>query len=89
VLGLTQGERDAVYEAVVNLVEARLKKGAEFEVGGVFGSRMARNLRKTRKGAHPFEPFRELRVSSPPRSNSTATPCRRRLRAVLRKWSGR
>ena len=26
VLGLTQGERDAVYEAVVNLVEARLKK---------------------------------------------------------------
>jgi len=25
-LGLTQGERDAVYEAVVNLVEARLKK---------------------------------------------------------------
>ena len=28
VLGLTQGERDAVYEAVVNLVEARLKKAA-------------------------------------------------------------
>jgi len=27
-LGLTQGERDAVYEAVVNLVEARLKKAA-------------------------------------------------------------
>jgi len=26
VLGLTQGERDAVYEAVINLVEARLKK---------------------------------------------------------------
>ena len=26
VLGLTQGERDAVYEGVVNLVEARLKK---------------------------------------------------------------
>ncbi len=25
-LGLTQGERDAVYEAVINLVEARLKK---------------------------------------------------------------
>jgi phage portal protein BeeE len=25
-LGLTQGERDAVYEAVVKLVEARLKK---------------------------------------------------------------
>lgn len=25
-LNLTQGERDAVYEAVVNLVEARLKK---------------------------------------------------------------
>ena len=26
VLALTQGERDAVYEAVINLVEARLKK---------------------------------------------------------------
>ena len=26
VLGLTRGERDAVYEAVVNLVQARLKK---------------------------------------------------------------
>ena len=26
ILGLTQGERDAVYEAVINLVEARLKK---------------------------------------------------------------
>jgi len=26
VLGLTQGEREAVYEAVVNLVEARLRK---------------------------------------------------------------
>jgi hypothetical protein len=26
VLNLTMGERDAVYEAVVNLVEARLKK---------------------------------------------------------------
>jgi len=25
-LNLTQGERDAVYEAVINLVEARLKK---------------------------------------------------------------
>jgi len=25
-LGLTQGERDAVYEAVINLVEARLSK---------------------------------------------------------------
>ncbi|MYK16690.1 ribonucleotide-diphosphate reductase subunit beta [Candidatus Poribacteria bacterium] len=25
-LGLTQDERDAVYEAVVNLVEARLRK---------------------------------------------------------------
>ncbi|RKU33755.1 hypothetical protein C6499_00730 [Candidatus Poribacteria bacterium] len=25
-LGLTQGERDGVYEAVVNLVEARLRK---------------------------------------------------------------
>jgi hypothetical protein len=25
-LGLTQGERDAVYEAVIRLVEARLKK---------------------------------------------------------------
>lgn len=26
ILGLTQGERDAVYKAVINLVEARLKK---------------------------------------------------------------
>jgi hypothetical protein len=26
VLGLTQGERDAVYEAVINLVAARLSK---------------------------------------------------------------
>ena len=26
VLGLTQGERDAVYEVVINLVEARLSK---------------------------------------------------------------
>lgn len=25
-LGLTQGERDSVYEAVVNLVEARMRK---------------------------------------------------------------
>ena len=25
-IGLTQGERNAVYEAVINLVEARLKK---------------------------------------------------------------
>ena len=25
-LGLTRGERDAVYEAVINLVEARLSK---------------------------------------------------------------
>ena len=25
-LGLTQGEREAVYEAVINLVETRLKK---------------------------------------------------------------
>ncbi len=27
-IGLTQNERDAVYEAVINLVEARLKKAA-------------------------------------------------------------
>ena len=27
-LALTQGERDAIYEAVINLVEARLKKAA-------------------------------------------------------------
>jgi hypothetical protein len=26
VLGLTKGERDAVYEAVIDLVESRLKK---------------------------------------------------------------
>jgi len=26
VLGLTQGERDAVYEAIISLVEGRLKK---------------------------------------------------------------
>jgi hypothetical protein len=26
ILALSQGERDAVYEAVINLVEARLKK---------------------------------------------------------------
>ncbi|MCX7905991.1 MAG: hypothetical protein N2561_00420 [Bacteroidetes bacterium] len=26
VLGLTQGEREAVYEAVINLVKARLEK---------------------------------------------------------------
>jgi hypothetical protein len=29
-LGLTLGERDAVYEAVINLVEARLKKAESF-----------------------------------------------------------
>lgn len=30
-LGLTQGERDAVYEAVVRLVEARLKKAGSLD----------------------------------------------------------
>ena len=30
-LHLTQGERDGVYEAVVNLVESRLRKAEKFE----------------------------------------------------------
>ena len=30
-LGLTQGERDAVYEALINLVEARLKKASSLD----------------------------------------------------------
>ena len=33
VLGLTQGERDGVYEAVVNLVEARHAEGEECKAG--------------------------------------------------------
>lgn len=32
VLKLTQGEQDAVYEAVIDLVEARLKKAASFKI---------------------------------------------------------
>jgi hypothetical protein len=32
ILGLTQGERDAVYEAVIDLVDARLKKAASFKM---------------------------------------------------------
>lgn len=32
VLGLTQSERDAVYEAVIDLVDARLKKAASFKM---------------------------------------------------------
>lgn len=33
-IGLTRGEREAVYEAVIDLVEARLKKAGSLEAGG-------------------------------------------------------
>ena len=30
-IGLTQGEQDAVYEAIINLVEVRLKKASSLD----------------------------------------------------------
>ena len=35
-LGLTQGERDAVYEAVIDLVDSRLKKAASIKMSRAF-----------------------------------------------------